>query len=164
MFFIGALPSGMSGGPQWGGLEAGALPDRRRGVEAELQRADVALAGAVELRDWAPEPSRRAIADLLASGAVPSALICANDRVAMGAYQALAHAGLSIPTDVSVVSFDDSDLAGWLEPGLTSIALPHEELGRTAVELLLAPSRPTKRRRVVMRLHERGSIAPPRSA
>ena len=98
--------------------------------------------------------------ELLDRGQVPRALICANDRVAMGAYQALARAGLRIPQDVSVISFDDSELAGELEPGLTSIALPHEELGRTAVELLLSSSR-TNRRRIPMRLHERGSVAPP---
>jgi LacI family transcriptional regulator len=163
IFFVGSLPPGITGGPQWGGLEAGALPERRRGVDAELKRAGVELAGVLYPPDWDPEPSRVAVAGLLATGHEPRALICANDRVAMGAYQALAHAGLRIPQDVSVVSFDDSELAGWLEPGLTSIALPHEELGRTAVELLLQSARRGSRRRIPMRLHSRGSIAPPSS-
>lgn len=162
IFFLGDLQPGLAGGPQWGGLEAGALPERRRGIDAELKRAGVDLAGAIPLRDWEPEFSREVVADLLATGHAPRAFICGNDRVAMGVYQALAHAGLRIPDDVSVISFDDSDLAGWLDPGLTSIALPHEALGRTAVELLLDPRGASGRRRIPMRLHTRGSIAPPR--
>ena len=142
------------------GLEAGALPERRRGVDAELKRAGVELAGVLYPRRLGARAQPRGRDQLLERGQVPRALICANDRVAMGAYQALARAGLRIPQDVSVISFDDSELAGWLEPGLTSIALPHEELGRTAVELLLSSSR-TNRRRIPMRLHERGSVASP---
>ncbi|WP_420835739.1 substrate-binding domain-containing protein [Actinomyces ruminis] len=60
-------------------------------------------------------------------------LICANDALAMGAYQALDDEGLSVPGDVAVVSFDGSALAGWMSPRLTSIALPHREMGRHAV-------------------------------
>ena len=69
-----------------------------------------------------------------------NALLCLNDRLAFGAYQALAEAGLRIPEDVSVVSFDDDEIASYLRPGLTTIALPHDEMGRRAVESLLSPS------------------------
>jgi LacI family transcriptional regulator len=55
----------------------------------------------------------------------------------MGAYQAVGEAGQTVGGDVSVVSFDNSGLAGWLRPTLTSIALPHYELGRSAVRALL---------------------------
>jgi len=164
IFFVGGLLPGMTGGPQWGGLEAGALPQRLAGVEAELKKAGAALAGTIGLADWEPEFSRKAIGQLLDTTTSPRALICGNDRVAMGAYQALGHAGLRVPDDVSVISFDDSDLAGWLEPGLTSIALPHEELGRSAVELLLMSDRRARIRRIPMRLHPRASVAPPRSS
>ena len=67
----------------------------------------------------------------------PSALICFNDRLALGAYQALADAGLDVPADVSVVSFDDDLIASWVKPQLTTVALPHYELGRAAIEVLL---------------------------
>ena len=65
------------------------------------------------------------------------AIITLNDRLAFGAYQALHEAGLSVPSDVSLVSFDDSPLADWLRPGLTTFAIPHHDLGRRAVELLV---------------------------
>jgi LacI family transcriptional regulator len=89
-------------------------------------------------------------------------LICLNDRVAMGAYQALRRARSTIPRDVSVISFDDSDLAGWLDPGLTSIAIPHFELGRQAVELLMNRKETHGVHRIPMDLRARASIGPPR--
>jgi LacI family transcriptional regulator len=68
----------------------------------------------------------------------PSALFCYNDRMAMGAYRAAAELGLSIPADLSVVGFDDQELiAANLHPGLTTVALPHYEMGAWAVERLI---------------------------
>ncbi|MER6093246.1 LacI family DNA-binding transcriptional regulator [Streptomyces bluensis] len=114
----------------WAGLE------RMRGIEEVMAEADVRLDGVVEC-DWQPEDGHREVRRLLAAKTVPRALICLNDRVSLGAYQALQEEGLRVPDDVCVVSFDDSDLATWLRPGLTSVALPHYRLGRTAVEVLL---------------------------
>lgn len=68
----------------------------------------------------------------------PTGLFCFNDRVAFGAYQAAAELGLSVPDDVSIVGFDDQEMiATNLRPGLTTIALPHYEMGRWAVETLM---------------------------
>jgi LacI family transcriptional regulator len=92
----------------------------------------------------------------------PAALICLNDRVGLGAYQALQESGLRIPEDVSVVSFDDSVLAAWLRPGLTSVALPHHEMGRLATDLLIKGDRHPAVHRVGMLLRPRGSIGPRR--
>ena len=97
----------------------------------------------------------------LAHEPAPRALICLNDRIAFGAYPAACEAGLRIPDQLSVVSFDDSDLAGWLRPELTSIALPHYELGRRAVRLLLAADRGTRTVLVPMPVRERESVARP---
>ena len=74
---------------------------------------------------WWPEDSYTAVSAFLAGGGRPSAFICLNDRTAFGVYQAMSDAGLRIPEDVSIVSFDDSELASWLRPQLTSIAIPH---------------------------------------
>jgi LacI family transcriptional regulator len=76
---------------------------------------------------------------LLERGARPSALFCYNDRMAMGAYAAITELGLRIPDDIAVIGFDNQEvLAGHLRPPLTTIALPHYELGRRALERLLA--------------------------
>ncbi|MGH3451220.1 MAG: LacI family DNA-binding transcriptional regulator [Haloechinothrix sp.] len=122
--------------------------ERMDGIEEVLGTAGVRLAGVAECA-WEPEYGYAAVHDMLESGHRPRALICLNDRVALGAYQALQEKGLRIPEDVSVVSFDDSELARWLRPQLSSVALPHYELGEAAVtrlvenklehEVLLAP-------------------------
>lgn len=68
----------------------------------------------------------------------PEAIFCYNDRTALGAYQALQELGLAIPADVAIVGFDDEpDLAALLRPPLTTLALPHYEMGRWAVDHLL---------------------------
>ncbi|GAB5077148.1 LacI family DNA-binding transcriptional regulator [Arthrobacter sp. AD-310] len=68
----------------------------------------------------------------------PSALFCYNDRMAMGAYRAAAELGLRIPEDLSVVGFDDQQLiAANLHPGLTTVALPHYEMGAWAARQLI---------------------------
>lgn len=134
--------------------------ERRTGVEEVLSRARLSLAGTVDCLWW-PEPSYRAVREFLAAGTRPSAIVCLNDRVAFGAYQALAEAGLAVPQDVSLLSFDDSDLASWLRPQLTSIAIPHFDLGRRAVELLLAPEPAQGVHKVAMPLRERDSVGSP---
>jgi len=110
------------------------------------------------VRDWDAAYGRAAVAELLSAGNQPAALICLNDRLALGAYQAVSAAGLIVGRDVSIVSFDDSELAAWLEPGLTSIALPHAEMGRQAVALLLSGGA-RDRVTVPMPVVERSSIA-----
>jgi LacI family transcriptional regulator len=141
--------------------------ERRRGVAEALSEAGTELEGFIDCRWW-PESAYDAVSTHLSVGEPPRALICLNDRVAFGAYQALADAGLRIPDDVSVVSFDDSELARWLRPQLTSVALPYFDMGRIAVESVLGlrqewAAAQRQEHLVDMPLRERGSIAPPRS-
>lgn len=68
----------------------------------------------------------------------PSGLFCCNDRMAMGAYRAASDLGLSIPADLSVVGFGNQELiASSLHPRLTTLALPHYEMGAWAAEHLI---------------------------
>lgn len=68
----------------------------------------------------------------------PTAIFCANDRTAWGAYQALESLGLEVPRDVSIVGFDNQEtLAPHLRPGLTTLELPFVAMGRRAVDILL---------------------------
>ncbi len=68
----------------------------------------------------------------------PTALFCFNDRMAMGAYDALRKLNLSVPHDVAVVGFDDQDIiSAHVYPPLTTMALPHYEMGKWAVSHLL---------------------------
>jgi LacI family transcriptional regulator len=68
----------------------------------------------------------------------PTALFCANDVMALGALQQLLLAGVSVPSEVAVVGYDDIDFAGAAAVPLTSVRQPRDKLGRTATELLIA--------------------------
>jgi LacI family transcriptional regulator len=111
---------------------------------------------------------RQAALGLLAAPERPTALFCFNDQMAMGAYQAAGHLGLKIPADVSVVGVDNLELiADALWPGLSTMALPHYEMGRWAVLKLLSelehPGASPAHEKVPCPLVERGSVAPPKN-
>jgi len=98
----------------------------------------------------------------------PTALFCFNDQMAMGAYRAAAELGLAIPGDLSVIGFDNMELiCDGVFPALTTVALPHYEMGARAVELLLAltetPGRsgPVQHELLPCPLVARASIASP---
>lgn len=118
--------------------EASAGEHRMEGILSCLAAAGHRLTGVVAC-EWDVPPAFEAVSAWLATGVRPSALICLNDRIAMGAYQALERHGLRVPQDVAVISFDGSDLASWLRPRLTSLALPFTEMGTRAVEILMDP-------------------------
>ncbi len=67
----------------------------------------------------------------------PDALVTASDNMAVGAYRAVHELGLKIPDDIAVASFNDISVAKFLNPPLSTVRLPAEEIGETAVELLL---------------------------
>ncbi|MHB0874746.1 MAG: LacI family DNA-binding transcriptional regulator [Anaerolineae bacterium] len=104
---------------------------------------------------------------LLGLKARPTALLTCNNRLAAGAYGAIATAGLRIPADVSLVSFDDIPFVPDLAGTLTVYAQPDYEMGRIAAELLfdrILERRPLDQRCEVVlqgRLIERSSSAPP---
>lgn len=137
-----------------------AAAERLAGVEEVLRQQGTEPAGFIDTLWW-PEYAYQAVREFLQAGHRPSAFICLNDRIAMGTYQACRELGFVVPQDFSVVSFDDSDLASWLSPQLTSVAIPHFEMGRQGVELLLSPDRPPTVHRVPMPLRVRDSVGPP---
>jgi LacI family transcriptional regulator len=117
--------------------------------------ADLRYAGHVTaLREAGitPEPALRVYHEISAAGGhaatdalldladPPTALFCFNDRMAVGAYAALHARGLAIPGDVSVIGYDDQQfVAAEQDPPLTTMALPHYEMGRWAMERALSP-------------------------
>jgi LacI family transcriptional regulator len=158
----------VGGGPRTKQVPRGALAaiERFRGIKEAFAERNVTLSGASECSEWEPEDGYQAMRGLLDAKHVPKALICFNDRLAMGVYQALNEAGLRIPTDVSIVSFDDDPLASWVKPALTTIALPHYELGRAAMDVLFGsndqPQIQAQARvhRIAMPLRIRDSVRP----
>ncbi|MEV0173523.1 LacI family DNA-binding transcriptional regulator [Streptomyces sp. NPDC050803] len=78
-------------------------------------------------------------------------VFCHNDRVAMGLYDGVRERGLRVPDDLAVVGFDNQEvIAAHLRPPLSTVALPHYELGRVGVRLLLGLHRPADGERVAV--------------
>ncbi|WP_405011972.1 LacI family DNA-binding transcriptional regulator [Kitasatospora sp. NBC_01539] len=117
-------------------LSAHTFRTRQAGFEAAAAGLDVVEVG-VRLNEGVPA-AREAARSLLARPDRPAAVICDDDVVASGLYQAAADLGLRIPADVSVIGIDNIPVAGLLAPPLTTVDLPGEELGRTGVTALAA--------------------------
>jgi LacI family transcriptional regulator len=88
--------------------------------------------------DFKLEGGRRAAREIINARERPTAIVAANDMMALGVMFELRAAGLHIPRDVSVVGFDDIAFAALSDPPLTTVCLPRAELGRRAVEALMA--------------------------
>ncbi len=157
----GIVLLGHNGQQEQGLFRSEAISRRFEGLRAAMATAGLSFAEELSCWNWEPSFGYDLTRKLLKSSR-PRALLCLNDRLAFGAYQALAEAGLKVPQDVAVVSFDNDEIAAYLKPGLTTIGLPHEEMGRRAVELLLGPSIAASAL-VEMPVVERGSLPPPRS-
>ena len=85
----------------------------------------------------------------------PTAIICANDSMALGAMSSLHKAGLKVPDDLSVIGFDDIDIASQVTPALTTVAVPVEEIAARAFAMLksLIDGKPLENRHVALPAH-----------
>ncbi|WP_341866756.1 substrate-binding domain-containing protein [Cryobacterium zongtaii] len=109
---------------------------RRAGWLAELAVAHRPVNPEFSTADWTVESGYRA-GLLIAENPAITAVLAANDSMALGIMKALTERGLSVPGDVSVVGFDDMSEARYFQPGLTTIRLDFDEVGRLAVDRLL---------------------------
>lgn len=142
---------------------------RRRfeGFRAALEEAGVEPAARWVVREeHGRQGGRRAMRQLLGrEEPLPTALFAVNDEMAIGAMEELRGAGRDVPGDISLVGFDDIQLAALTTPALTTIRVDMLEMGRAAAMLLLEKLRAeaeTPRRRVLpVTLVERDTVFPP---
>ena len=83
------------------------------------------------------EGGRRATRALLAANPNVTAIVCVNDVMAVGTLRALRDSGLRVPQDISVTGFDNTRLAQFCNPSLTSVHIPRDEIGHTVCERLI---------------------------
>ena len=114
------------------------IDERRRALQDTVARvcprADVKI---VAGRD-SLEGGQQAVSELLSSGAKPTAIICVNDLMAVGALKELREHGIRVPEDVSVTGFDNIRLSEFCYPALTTVHIPRDQIGHT-VFTSLAP-------------------------
>jgi LacI family transcriptional regulator len=116
---------------------------------------------------FSAEAGARAVEDLLATYAQPgtdfSAILCANDLLALGTLQRLHEHGINVPNDVSVAGFDDIPVAAMTAPSLTTVRLPLREMGRLGFESAIRALEGETLRPQILPTHVvmRDSTAPP---
>jgi LacI family transcriptional regulator len=107
----------------------------------------------------------RLCGQLMAKGRDFTAIAAANDLLALGCYDVLAERGVRCPEEISVAGFNDMPFAARFQPPLTTIHIPHYEIGAAAAELMLERLQdgdsPPREIRLEPRLVARGSTAPP---
>ena len=112
--------------------------DRLRGYRRALAAADLIFdATLVRNGNWEPSTGYEHTKALMSLSAPPTAIFCSNDLMALGCYDALKELGLGIPRDVAVIGYDDREIAQSVHPPLTTVLLPHYEMGIEAAECLL---------------------------
>jgi LacI family transcriptional regulator len=113
--------------------------DRLRAYRSEMQALGLAYRDEyVAYGDFYVESGHQAMAKLVALPEPPTAVVAASDLMAIGAIRAVAEAGGSVPNDVSVIGFDDIQLAGHVHPSLTTLRQDKAGLGAEAGRALLA--------------------------
>lgn len=117
----------------------GPIDERRKAVMDAVARYS-----AIEVRTSADadtlQGGRQAAHALLATGFQPTALICVNDIMAVGALRELRERGLRVPADISVTGFDNVDLSDFCYPALTTVHIPRDRIGQIVCEHLIPES------------------------
>ncbi len=111
---------------------------REQGFAEAMTSAGLSV-GAPITAGWEIDKGYAGAMHVLTATSRPTAIVCANDRSAIGVMLAAAQLGLSVPGDVSVVGYDDDEnVAPFLVPALTTVRLPHREMGERAMRVVLA--------------------------
>lgn len=112
--------------------------DRVTGVRMAMKEAglDPAQLQLIEAQ-YTFEDGSKALEKLMRESPRPTAVICGNDVIAVGAINKAKALGLRVPQDVSITGFDDIDIATFVEPALTTVHVPHHRMGEFAAAQLL---------------------------
>ncbi len=138
--------------------------ERQQGYEEALREYGFVPSAAL-IKDIQPkvETGRAATLELLALPQPPDAILACNNLLTAGALQAIRERGLRIPDDLALAGFDETIWATLVEPAVTVMEQPTDDIGRTATELLLQrmaePNRPIRKIILQGLLRVRGSSA-----
>jgi LacI family transcriptional regulator len=116
-----------------------AAGDRAVGYRRALSTRDIPVDPSLERQgNFLPRSGYEQTHALMDLDDPPSAIFCANDLMAVGAYEALKERGLAIPGDVAVMGYDDQEIARQLSQPLSTVLLPYREMGRWAADYLIS--------------------------
>ena len=112
--------------------------DRRNGYLRAMRRHALEARARVIEGDFTEESGMAAAAELLSDGCAPTAVVCANDRIAVGVIDTLRRSGVSVPEDISVTGYDDSALARLGHIDLTTVSQQPREQAEKAVHAVVS--------------------------
>jgi LacI family transcriptional regulator len=121
------------GGPQ----DVSTGRQRREGFEEAMEAANLDPGLIRSGRAFTEPEGARLCAELLAENEPPTAIVAGNDLMALGCYDVFAERGIACPGDISVAGFNDMPFADRFAPPLTTVRIPHYEIGVAAAQLLL---------------------------
>lgn len=136
---------------------------RLLGVQMALQQAGLALPQEyIQYGSWEYESGKEQTRKLLKLDPLPTAIFAMNDLMAAGCMAELMSAGLRIPDDMAVAGFDNREIAAYLQPSLTTVALPTTEIGTEAalriIDMISNPSPHPVRKIIRCSIIERNSV------
>ena len=153
-----AMISGVTGGNE-------RAAERLDGVRQALAARGITLApGRVVEKPYTLTAGREGLREVMRGSPRPTAVVCGNDVIAIGALAECLAQGLAVPRDISVTGFDDLEMSAVVTPALTTVHFPTAELGTFAGRHLLArlTGKPVEQRtELPVELVVRGSTAPP---
>ncbi|MCC7487269.1 MAG: substrate-binding domain-containing protein [Burkholderiales bacterium] len=139
--------------------------ERLRGVREALAERGLALpASRLVEKPYTLSGGREGLRELLEGGARPTAVICGNDALALGALAECLDRRIAVPAELSITGFDDMEIAAVVTPALTTVRFPAAEIGALAARHLLARlagQEVAPRTELQVELIVRGSTAPP---
>lgn len=139
--------------------------ERVKGVKDAMSEAGVSLDQLTVFEtDYTIEAGGAALAGLVANSPTPTAVICGNDVLAVGALKAAQGLGLRVPDDISVTGFDDIELASVTSPALTTVHVPHRQMGVLAARklwMMVTEHTYGESLRLDTELRIRGTLGPP---
>ena len=136
---------------------------RMNGYQQVMQEAGLPIPeGFIRYGDWEYDSGYRETQELLKLVNRPTAIFAMNDLMAAGAVHALNDASLKVPADIAVAGFDNREIAQYLQPPLTTVALPTREIGISAAAQILEhirnPHMPPSRNIILCTILERSSV------
>lgn len=139
------------------------IPVRLDGIDDAMAEAGLRFTAEHHGDVWEPELGFRGAHAVLDAAPDTTAILAVNDRVAFGVLQAAAERGLRVPADLSLISFDDEELATMVRPQLTTLRLPYREMGEVGAGMLLdavtsGAALPAERTLLPLELIERDTV------
>nr|XP_061811363.1 HTH-type transcriptional repressor PurR-like [Nerophis lumbriciformis] len=116
--------------------------DRVLGIKDAIEARNLTLANnKIIERSYSVKQGRKAMGQLLQKDELPTAVLCGNDILAMGAVIECQSRGIKVPEEISIAGFDDLDMSSQILPALTTVCVPSAEMGEQAADYLVAQIR-----------------------